>query len=91
METEFLTIGSFGASVLLTIILRMIYGTIDISNRLKPWIAVAIGVGLGIIAMFYVLPAGTACNFKLVVDYVIQGFMAGAAAVGFYEMTQKVQ
>ena len=87
METEFFTIGSFGVTVLLSIILRMIYNTVEVSNRLKPWIAAVIGVGLGIVAMFYV---GMEYTFKLTVDYVIQGFVAGAAAVGLYEMTQRV-
>ena len=83
---ELLNIGQFGASVVLMILLRLIYNTVDLGNRLKPWVAILLGVGLGIVALFYV---GTPCSFQAVVDYTLKGIMTGAAAVGYYELTQK--
>lgn len=84
-----MAIGAFGVSVLLSIILRMIYNTWDLPNKAKPWVAVSIGIGLGVVVMYYNLPAGTACGFKMIVDHVLGGFMTGATAVGMYEMTKK--
>ena len=87
MEQE-LAIGAFGVSVLLSVILRMLYNTFEIGNRGKPWIAVGVGIVLGIVVMYYNLPAGVCVGFKLIVDHVLGGFMTGATAVGMYEMTK---
>ena len=86
-----MAIGAFGVSILLSIILRMLYNTWDISNKAKPWLAVSIGVLLGIVVMFYNLPTGSACGFRLIVDHVLGGFMTGATAVGMYEMTKSTK
>jgi len=82
-----LAIGSVGISVILSILLRMIYNTFVIANKIKPWIAVGLGMSLGIVALFYY---GEAATFKAIVTYLVQGFMTGATAVGLYEMTKKV-
>jgi hypothetical protein len=84
--TNELTLGSIGISVLLSILLRMIYGTLTIPNKAKPWIAVVLGVGLAIVALFVASPTIT---IGVVVTYVVQGFMVGATATGLYEMTKK--
>lgn len=79
-----LTIGAFGASIVLSIILRMVYNSFNINNKFKPWLAVGIGMVLGIVAMFYNGFSG----FKPLVDYLLSGFMTGATSVGLYEMTK---
>ena len=86
MTGQELTIGSFGISIILSILLRMIYNTVDIGNRFKPWIAVLMGMGLGMVALIY---TGEIVSAKVIIDYLLRGFMTGATAVGFYEMTQK--
>lgn len=84
-----LSIGAFGVSIVLSVLLRLLYNTFEFSNRVKPWIAVSIGVALGVIVMYYNLAVGTVVGFKMIVDYVLYGFMTGATAVGMYEMTKK--
>ena len=83
-----LQIGSVGVSVVLSILLRMLYGTWDVGNRAKPWIAVGCGMGLSLVAL-YVAPSGTSA--ATVVGFLVQGFMTGATAVGLYEMTQRAK
>jgi hypothetical protein len=80
-----LQIGSVGVSVILSILLRMLYGTWEINNRAKPWIAVGLGVGLAVVVMLATCPT---CSLMTVLTYVVQGFMLGASATGIYEMTK---
>ena len=83
--TNELQIGSVGISIVLTILLRMIYGTFNVPKKYKPWIAVIIGVVLSLIAFY---TTGSAPTFAALVTYMVQGFMVGATAVGLYEMTK---
>jgi hypothetical protein len=80
-----LQIGSIAVSVILSILLRMIYGTWEINSRGKPWIAVGLGMGLAVVTMY---AAGVECQFRDVTSYLVQGFMTGATATGLYEMTR---
>lgn len=82
-----LQIGSIGVSVILSILLRMLYGTWDVSSRAKPWISVGLGLALAVVVMLTTLPAAQ-CSFKIIVSYLVQGFMVGATATGLYEMTK---
>lgn len=84
-----MAIGAFGVSVVLSVLLRMVYGTFDIASHWKPWLAVGIGMALGVVVMFYNLAPGAAVTFRAVVDHVLGGFMTGATAVGMYEMTRR--
>ena len=86
MTGQELAFGSIGISVILSILLRMIYGTFEIANRWKPWIAVALGMGLAVVVLY---ATDAQCDFAHVVIYLVQGFMTGATAVGLYEMTKK--
>ena len=83
-----MAIGAFGVSILLSVILRMLYNTWSISSKLKPWLAVLIGIGLGLVVMFYNLSPSSVVGFKMIVDHILSGFMTGATAVGMYEMTK---
>lgn len=83
-----MAIGAFGVSLLLSVILRMIYGTFEVNSRWKPWIAVIIGVLLGMVVMLYNLAPGSTVGFRLIVEHVLGGFMTGATATGMYEMTK---
>ncbi len=85
MIGEELQLGSVGVSVVLSILLRMVYGTVEIGSRAKPWISVGLGIGLAIVVML--MTAGVH-DFKVVVSFVVQGFMIGATATGLYEMTK---
>jgi hypothetical protein len=85
MTGEELQIGSVGVSVILSILLRMLYGTVEIGNRAKPWISVGLGISLAIVVM---LMTSSVNDFKTVASYCVQGFMVGATATGLYEMTK---
>jgi hypothetical protein len=80
-----LQIGSVGVSIILSILLRMVYGTVDIGSRAKPWISTGLGIGLAVVVM---LTTASAYDLKTVVGFVVQGFMIGATATGLYEMTK---
>ncbi len=83
MEFE---LGKVGASILITIMLKLVYGTWAIADRAKPWIAIGLGVALAIVSIFYTADAMT---FRNVVDHLVQGFMVGATAVGLNELMKK--
>ena len=86
MTGQELALGSIGISVILSILLRMVYNTFDLPNKVKPWIAVFLGMALALVALG---TTGAAVTFAIVVTYLVQGFMVGATAVGLYEMTKK--
>jgi hypothetical protein len=84
-----ISFGQYALPVVLMIGLAFFYklfdksdGTSYIPNRLKPLIAIGLGIVLGIVAMFY---NGIQPIFKNIVDFVLYGFMAGAGAVGLWE------
>jgi hypothetical protein len=81
-----ITLGGFGISVILSIILRMIYGTWEIGNRAKPWIAVGLGIAFAIVAMLITVAN---CSGLTIATYCVQGLMTGATATGLYELTKK--
>jgi len=84
-----ITIGQFALPAILTVVLALIYQLIPkIPNRAKPAIAVGCGMGLGFVGVIY---AGVEMTGKVVIDYLLAGFMAGAAAVGLYEFQSKVR
>lgn len=77
-------LGHYALPVILMVVLSVIYWVANdsIPNQFKPLIALGVGVVLGIFAMFYAELKPTFIN---VVDYVLYGLMAGAAAIGLYE------
>ncbi len=81
--------GQYALPVIITVILAFVYKSFDnpdgsssIPNRSKPLIAISIGIGLGIVGLFY---NAVEASFKNIVDHVLYGFMTGASAVGIWE------
>lgn len=77
-------LGQYGIPVLLTIILMMIYNyTGDkIPKRVRPLIAMGLGIILSLISIGYNQMGYTFVN---IVDYTLYGLMMGASVVGLYE------
>lgn len=85
MEINF---GQYSLPVLITVFLAITFKAVpSISDAVKPFIAIFLGIGLGVVGMFY---AGLAPTFPIVVDHVLYGLMTGAAAVGLWEGFSKV-
>jgi Phage holin family Hol44, in holin superfamily V len=86
MNPETISLGQYSLPFILSIILGLIFKRSNISNDLKPYIAVLCGIGLGIAGMFYNIPG--AHSFQMWADYMMAGGIAGAAATGIYEMSK---
>ena len=84
-----LMIGDVLVSVILTIILGIVYNLVIIPDRAKSGLAVLIGTALGIVAMYFNLEPPF--SVKMYIQYGLQGFMIGAAAVGLYENYRMVR
>jgi hypothetical protein len=82
-------LGAYSVPVILTVVLGAIYKAVpQVPDRFKPLIAAAVGVGLGIGAMYYNIEGPfTVANW---IDYCLYGFMVGASAVGLWEMSKKM-
>lgn len=80
-----LIVGGISVSLFLSVVLRMIYGTWEVSNRFKPWVAVVLGMGFGLVGMYATEGIYTVA---IIAAYLGQGFQAGAAAAGYYELTK---
>ena len=90
MDFDQIQIGKVGISVLMTAVLAFIYrfcqrddGTECFSNRGKQLIAVALGMVLAYVAMFYV---GEKATFKNIVDFFVTGLVLGLQAIGIWEV-----
>ena len=88
MEPNQIMLGKYSMPFILSIILGLVYKRAEISDDLKPYIAMVVGVGIGVAAMFY-NEAYAAINFPIIADYILAGGMAGSAAVGIYEMRKE--
>jgi hypothetical protein len=88
MDPNQIMLGKYSLPFILSMILGLIYKRASIADDLKPYIAAACGVALGIAAMFY-NEATASINFGMVADYVLAGGMGGAASTGIYEMTKE--
>lgn len=82
---EEVQLGQYGVPALLMIILMVIYNYIGedkISNRVRPLIAIGLGIILSLVALGY---KGLGFSFINVVDYFFYGLLQGASVVGLYE------
>ena len=88
---EQVTLGQYSLPVLLTVILGIFYKLMGegLGDRWKSPIALVVGLGLGLVAMVYNQPEPY--TWKVVIDYCLFGFMAGAAAVGLYEAQRSIK
>jgi hypothetical protein len=84
------TLGQYTLPVLLTVILGIFYKILGegLGDRWKSLIALAVGLGLGMVAMVYNQTAPY--EWRVVIDYGLYGLMSGAAAVGLYEVSRSV-
>lgn len=78
---EMVKFGGYALPFLMTGFLAVIYQFADFSDRIKNGIALALGVGLSILYLFY---KGIEINIVNLVDYIIYGFLQGAASVGLW-------
>jgi hypothetical protein len=84
-----ISIGEFTLPAILTIVMMIVYKVIPtFPDRWKALMTIAVGIALGLVAMIY---TGMAVTFQIVVNYVLAGLFAGAAAVGLYEAQDKVR
>ena len=86
MDPNTVSLGKYSLPFILSIVLGLVFKRTNIPNDLKPYIACAIGMGLGVAAMFY--NEIGAHNFQMWADYLLAGGLAGAAATGIYEMSK---
>jgi len=84
-----INLGQYAVPVILTVVLAIVYkfldkpdGTSYLPNQFKPLIAIALGIILGIVGMFY---SAVVPSFKAWVDHILYGLMTGASAVGLWE------
>ncbi len=82
---EDITLGQYGLPVLLTIFLALIYKFVPVEfpDKYKSLIAILVGIGLSLVAVWY---KGLAWTPVVIVDHVLYGLMLGASAVGIYEL-----
>ena len=80
---EDVALGQYALPPVLMVLLSLLYKTADVSNTWKPWIAVVLGVGLGMVALLY---KGDLWTVQAVTDHTLYGLMTGASAVGLYEI-----
>ena len=84
-----ISFGQYSVPIIITVLLALIFKAIPaIKDELKPFIAIMIGIGLGVLGIYY---AGIVPTFPVVVDHILYGLMTGAAAVGLWEGFSKIK
>jgi len=82
MNEDLVKFGGYALPFLMTAFLAVIYQFHAFSDKMKNLIALLLGIGLSILFLFY---KGIPYNIVNIVDYVIYGFLQGAAAVGLWK------
>lgn len=87
-------IGTYGLSVLLTVIMGIVYkffeqgdGTSSLKDKWKTIIVVVVGMGLSVLGLLY---KGEIPQTKIVIDYLVTGFMSGATSIGLWHVLGSV-
>lgn len=87
-----INLGQYAVPFLITILLAFAFkpfenpdGTSKIKDWVKGYIAAALGVLVGIVAMFY---KGGPITFVAWVDYILYGFVQGTSAIGIFKLAQ---
>jgi hypothetical protein len=84
-----ISIGEYSIPVVLAVVLMIIYRMVpEFPDRWKAVTSLLIGIALGLLSMVY---TETLYTFQTVVNYILAGFFAGAAAVGLYEAQDKIR
>lgn len=83
-----LSIGNFMATPIITAFLAVVYKFTVIPNWAKPFIAMLIGVAVGVWAMYYSVADPTFQNWS---DHLLGGWTQGMAAVGLWEGVSKIK
>ena len=85
-------LGQYAIPFIITILLAFAFkpfDNIDGTSRWPDWVkgyvAAALGVAIGIVAMFY---KGVAPTFVSWVDYILYGFIQGTSAIGIFKLAQ---
>jgi hypothetical protein len=80
-------IGQYSLPFILTAILGLLYKWAGdkIPDRFKPVIAAILGTALGYVALIY---SGKPQEGKVIIEYLLFGFISGLGAVGTYELTR---
>lgn len=88
-----INLGQYAIPFLITIFLSIVYKPFDNpdgSSKIPDWVkgytAICIGVILSIIGMFY--SGADTSSFKVWVDYILYGFVQGAASIGIFKIAQ---
>lgn len=81
-----LALAGYGLPLILMVVLGVVYKVVPaVPDRYKALIAVAVGIGLGLVTIVY---EGVGWNAKTVIEGVLSGLMTGAASVGLYEVSR---
>jgi len=84
-----ISIGEYSIPAILTIVMMIVYKCVPaFPDRWKALFTVLLGIAIGLVAMLY---SGEIVTFQIVVNYVLVGLFAGAAAIGLYEVQDKVR
>ncbi len=78
---------SFGTHSL-PVILVLLLTLIPVGKKHKPYLAIILGIGLGILYIPYSELQWTVVN---IVDHAIHGLMLGASATGLYEIQKQLK
>ena len=89
---EEIKLGQYALPYVIMVLLALAYkpfdnpdGTSGIKDWQKGYLAVAVGIAVGIVAMFY---SNVAPTFKSYVDFILYGLEKGFAAVGVFKIAQ---
>ncbi len=83
-------VAQYGLSALLTVIMGIIYkffelpdGSSSLADKWKTLLIPLAGMFLGLLGMTY---QGEAWTAKIVITYLVNGFMSGAASIGLWKL-----
>ena len=86
-DTGEANIGQYSLPFILTAFLGLLYKMTGtwIPDRFKPLIAAVFGTALGYVALIY---SGKPQEGKVIIEYLLFGFISGLGAIGTYELAR---
>jgi uncharacterized membrane-anchored protein len=95
MKLDEILIGTYGLSVILTVIMGIVYkffekadGTSSLPDKWKTLAVTVVGVALSIVGLLY--KEGCIPSAKMAIDYAVTGFMSGATSIGLWKVLGSV-